>query len=179
MTTSQKRETVGKISSDLIQKPLETKDAIEQTDAMLKNYPKNIEVCTMRGKQLYPREDFFVVVIQKQERLMKNVIRSYFFPRRTCPTPNYDQIVYKYTHEKDQIDLIWVIPNREMSIDFIRNKELVPPQAMSLLKYILEFEDGTLTRQMKTLNKEEDLIQGVVVYKKTDNTERLREINGR
>ena len=179
MQQTQKRETVGKISSDLIQKPLETKDAIEQTNAMLENYPKDIEKCVFRGKNLYPGEDFFVVVIQKQERLMKNVIRSYFFPRRTCPTPNYDQIVYKYTLQNDQIDLIWVIPNREMSIDFVRNRELVPPQAMSLLKYILDFEDGSLTRRMKELNKEEDLITGVVVYKKTDTTENLKENHGR
>jgi len=55
---------------------------------------------------------FYVCVITKKERLMDNVLRNYFLARSTCPTPQYDQTVYKYHRDSGAIQFLWVLPSK-------------------------------------------------------------------
>ena len=165
MKQEEKRETVGKISSDLLAKEPVQATAYELGSEMSKTYADNLILCAERGKKDIDT-DFFIVVLTKKEKLMPNVLRHFFGYRYTCPTPNYDQAVYKYTLKNDQIEFIWVIPDRTICWDYVRNRELVPPDQYPLLRYVLEFEDGTLTRRAKELNNEADLTNGIVIFKK-------------
>jgi len=150
------RETVGKISTDLLQKAPETKDPIELEREMHKDYEKNVLECIERGKKDFPNSDFFVVVITKKERLMQNVLRHYYFCRVSCPTPDYDQTVYKFTFAPDIIEFIWTIPDRETCFMMKNNRLQVSPSEYGLLDFVLKFDDGTLRRLAKTLNGEEE-----------------------
>ena len=64
-----KRDTVGKISSELLQKEPETRDPIELQREIHKEYEKNIIDCIRRHENLYTG-DFYLEVITKKERLM-------------------------------------------------------------------------------------------------------------
>jgi hypothetical protein len=150
------RETIGKISSDLIVKPLETTSAIEQMQEQLTDYDKNIMECVDRCKNDFPG-DFYVVVITKRERLMQNVIRNYFYGRLSCPTPDWDQTVYKYSRMNDDLVFMWVIPSKQACEEITMNKHLIPPEEWRLLEYVLAFNDGTLLRLAKDLNGEKKL----------------------
>jgi len=149
-----RKETVGKLSRDLLLKndtPLHTPQ--EQTNEQLSEYEQNIFKCINDNKNKYS-EDFFIVVLTKKEKLMQNVIRNYFFARESCPTPDYDQIVYKYHKKEDKIEFIWVIPDRQTSIYMKKNSHAIDPSQWKLLSFVLKFADGSLFKLSKALNNE-------------------------
>ena len=150
-----KRKTVGAASLELITKTPDTKSPIEQMQENLTNYESNIWECVERCKKDFPG-DFYIVVITKNERLMPNVFRNYFYGRLSCPTPDYDQTVYKFKRKDNAPIFMWVIPSRDASIHLKENALYVAPQERELLKYVLAFEDGTLFKLAKELNGEKD-----------------------
>jgi len=150
------RETIGKISRDLILKDIKSTHSIkEQGDAQLSDYEKNVYKCIEDNKHVIAN-DFYVVVLTKKEKLMQNVIRNYFYVRLSCPTPNYDQIVYKYHKKDERIEFLWVIPDREISKHMKKEAASTPPDQWELLSYVLKFADGSLYKLAKDLNGEED-----------------------
>jgi len=149
------RETVGKVSSDLIVKPVEAENSYEQMTEQLSDWDKNIYECVNRCKIDYPG-DFYVVVITKKEKLMQNVIRNYFFGTNSCPTPTWDQTVFAYNRSDESIDFLWTIPDKITCMTFKWYPKLVPAEEYQLLKFVLEFEDGTLLEIAKKRNGEID-----------------------
>ena len=150
-----KRETIGKISGDLSQKSPESRNPIEIQREMQKEYINELKACVTENKRKI-QGDFFVIVITKNEKLMPNVFRNYFFGRKSCPTPDYDQSVFMYRREDDELHYIWTIPSRDASHHLKDNALVVAPEERELLRYIMEFSDGTLYKLSKKLNGEED-----------------------
>jgi len=151
-----KRDTVGKISSKLLNQKFDTRDPIELERELHKDYEQNIYECLERGKKDITTGDFFIVLETKKERLLENVVRNYFFYRKTCPTPNTDQTVYHYHRSEDHIEFLWVIPSKD-TCELFRNHVLeIAPNERVLLKYVLDYYDGTLLRLAKKLNGEKD-----------------------
>lgn len=153
-----KRDTVGKISNELIVKDPDSRDPIELEREMHKEYEQNIFDCIERCKKefMVPVGSwFYIVVITKREPLMPNVLRHYFFGRRSCPSPDYDQAVYAIDPHKDRIDFIWVIPSRDASYHLRDNALQVSQSERDLLNFVLQFADGTLFKISKKLNGEE------------------------
>lgn len=148
------RETVGKISSDLAQKEPESRDPIELERSMQKEYYKYLVDCIEVNKSRYT-DQFFIVVITKNERLMPNVFRNYFYARKSCPTPDYDQTVWRYDNKADELEYLWTIPSRESCKHLKLNAIYVPKEERQLLQFVLEFADGTLFKVAKYYNNEQ------------------------
>ena len=149
------KETVGKLSSDLLAKQVDdTHSAHEQMLEQLSEYEKNIEICVENSKKDYPVGDFYVVVINKKERLLANVLRNYFYGRYSCPTPDWDQIVYKFHRKDEQLEFLWVIPSKDTCEAMTLDPLGVPAEERELLDFVLSFNDGTLLRKSKQLNGE-------------------------
>ena len=147
------RDTVGKISTELLQKEPETRDPIELEREMHKDYVNHVYDAVDRGKKDFTG-DFFVVVITKKERLMENVIRNYFLARSSCPTPEWDQTVYRYKRADDIIEFLWVVPSKDTCQLFKNNALQISPEEKDLLRFVMDFTDGTLLKLSKKLNKE-------------------------
>lgn len=148
-----KRQTVGEITTNLSQKTPDSRDPIEVQRELQKDYMNNLIDAIDRGYKKYSG-DYFVHVETKKESLLHHTYRNYFIDRKTCPTPNYDQSVYKYNRELGQVEYLWTIPDRETS-HYLRYHALeVVPQERELLQFVLKFEDGTLLRLCKKLNGE-------------------------
>ncbi len=148
-----KRDPIGKIATDLSQKTPDSRDPVELQREMQKTYMKDLLEAVDRGYKKYSR-DFFIHVETKNESLLKNVFRHYFIDRQTCPTPNYDQSVYKYDKQKGEIQYLWTIPDRGTAHHLKDNALLVAPEERELLDFVLKFADGTLFRLCKKLNGE-------------------------
>lgn len=147
------KETIGKIAQDLQAKDIIPINPIEQMQEQLTDWDKNIHEAVERGKKDFV-SDFFVVVATKREKLLPNVFRNYFMNTLSCPTPNYDQTLYQYTYEGDEIKLLWTIPGREICY-FIKDNILsLPKEQNELIQFVLDFSDGTLMKKAKLLNKE-------------------------
>ncbi|MFI5332559.1 MAG: hypothetical protein ACHQVS_00490, partial [Candidatus Babeliales bacterium] len=129
--------------------------AHEQMEEQLTDFDKELFACWEQERKKYTG-DFYIVVITKKEKLLANVIRNYFFSRQSCPTPDWDQTVYKVSrYLDDAIDYLWCIPSREICQEFIHDPLSVPEEEKQLLSHVLDFNDGTLFRLAKQLNGEE------------------------
>ena len=159
----EKRETVGKISSDLLQSESPTLSPIELEREAQKEYYNELLTAIQRGKKLY-EGDFFIHVATKTEHLMKNVTRNYFIVRSTCPTPFYDQSVFKYNHKDEQLTYIWTVPTRDVCYHLQDNALLVAPEEQGLLQFVLDYFDGTLMKLAKKLNGETSDLDLIVQY---------------
>lgn len=150
------RETVGKSSTDLLKKvPNNNHSAHDQMKEMLTDYEKNIHEAIQAGVKQF-QGGFFIVVLLKQERLMKNVMRQYYFPRESCPTPQHDQVVYHYHRENGAIEFLWVVPSLNACVTMVNEMLLVHPDERQLLQFVLDFRDGTLLRKAQALNNEHE-----------------------
>ena len=92
--------------------------------------------------------------LTKKEKLLNNVLRNYFFPTQACPTPTWDQAIYHYHSADDRLEFLWVIPSKDTCELFQENALYIVPEEKELLRFVLDFEDGTLLRLAKKLNKE-------------------------
>lgn len=110
--------------------------------------------CVERGKKEYPG-DFYIVCIVKKERLLQNVIRTYYLHRYSCPTPGWDEAVYRYRKADDSIEFLWVVPDKDTCQAFLAAPEHVPVEHAQLYKYVVEYYDGTLLKRCKSYNKEQ------------------------
>jgi len=154
-----KRQTVGKLSTDLLASSHEyNHSASEQAAEQLKDFEKNMNICIDRSKKEFDG-DFYIVVTTKKERLMQNVIRNYFLGRKSCPTPEYDQAVYRYNRRVGDvpfIEFLWVVPAKDICSYMITDALKLPPEQRDLLGYVMDFTDGSLLRLAKKLNGEAD-----------------------
>lgn len=147
-------KTVGKLSQELIVKQQhDTHSAEEQMREQLSDYEKSVVECVDTNKKTYPG-DFFVSVLTKRERLLTNVMRNYFFARYTCPTPEWDQAVYRYDRDDDAIELLWVIPSWQACEALRRDLLNLTDKERLLANYVLALDDGTLLRLAKQMNGE-------------------------
>jgi len=149
------KDTVGKISLELSQKEAPTRDPIELQREMHKDYEKHIIECIESNKN-HLDGDFYVEVITKKERLMPNVLRNYFFATQACPTPTWDQAVYKYHRLDEQVRFLWVVPSKDTCELFTYNALEIDKSEHELLNFVLQFNDGSLLRLAKKLNGEEE-----------------------
>lgn len=149
------RETVGKLATDLLQKAPDTRDPIELQREMQKDYETQVVLAIERGKKMFST-DFYVVVETKKEQKLVNVVRNYFFPRQSCPTPNTDQTVYRYIKDRDLIEFLWVIPSKDTCEMLYHNALQVVDEEKKLLGYVMAYYNGVLLRIAKSLNAEQD-----------------------
>jgi hypothetical protein len=145
--------TVGAQALALMEKEPEVTTVIDQQRAMQEDYLYELVACVQEFRKQY-NQDFFISVLTKNEKLMPNVFRNYFIPRLSCPTPNYDQAVYKFNKEKEDIEFIWSIPCKEACEYLKVNSLSVPKEEHDLLYFVLAFADGTLDKICRQLNKE-------------------------
>jgi hypothetical protein len=146
--------TVGSVAVQLQEKASnDTHSIIDQTQQQISEYYDNLIKCYKENKSKY-QGDFYIVVLTKKERLLENVVRNYFFARTTCPTPDYDQAVYKFDHFKEEINFVWVIPDKETCLMMINNTALIAPEEQQLLQFVIDYSTGKLFQLAKKLNGE-------------------------
>lgn len=155
MESIKEKNTVGKQALELMEKEPEITTVIDQQRAMQEEYLDELADCVLEFRKKCAH-DFFVVVLTKSEKLMPNVFRNYFVPRLSCPTPNYDQAVFRYRYEDEEIEFIWAIPCREACFYLRENAAHIPPDERDLLQFVIAFADGTLYQLCKHLNEESE-----------------------
>jgi len=150
-----KRKTVGAHSLELSQKAPESTDPIELERAMQQDYIKNLgEAVDIALKNW--KHDFYIVVITKNEKLMPNVFRNYFTTRQSCPTPEYDQSVFRYKYESGSVEYIWTVPSKDSVYHLLKNSHEVVKAERELLLMAQKYVDGSLFVLAKKLNGEQE-----------------------
>lgn len=151
----EKKKTVGEISLELQQKTPDSFDPIEIASTVCdsEKYITGLTDCVKDGKTLF-EGDFFIVVITRTDKILKRVSRLQFRARKTCPSPQYDESVYKYGHEKESIEFLWTVPDKGACNLLRDNALVVVDEERDLLNFVLDFYDGTLLNKAKKFNGE-------------------------
>jgi hypothetical protein len=147
------KPTIGSIVQDLSLKTPESQDPIEIQRQLQKDYMKNLLEAVDRGYKRF-LGDFYIHVEKKAEPLLERTFRHYFIDKQDCPTPNYDQDIYRYSRIKGEIEYLWSVPDRETCFHLMANKHLVVPEEQWLLSFVIKYDNGELYKLCKELNGE-------------------------
>jgi len=150
-----KKKTVGELVSQNAQNN-KNNDSINVMDlqkSMQEDYMNELLAIVDKDHSLYPG-DFYVVVLTKAERILTNTFRNYFFSRSSCPTPFYDQTVWRYNKRVGRVEYLWTVPGKDECVYILQNKSELPPSHQQLLKFVIMFFKGVLLDMAKKFNKE-------------------------
>lgn len=132
--------------------PIELQRQIHKGNKDEDSFENQVLTAIRRGRDQLSG-DFYVVVLFKKERLLQNIVRQYFFPRKSCPTPEYDQVVYKYYRDSEKIEMLWVIPDKQSTIYLPTIRFYLPPEQSDLLRFIDDFNSGKLDELCEKHNR--------------------------
>jgi hypothetical protein len=148
------KETVGKQLFDkLMKEKPESVPVMVMSEAMNENHMPELLLCVDRSYACF-MGDFYIEVLKKREKALGTVFRTYFNPRSTCPTPMFDQDVYKYDKTKGSLDYLWSVPDKDTCYYLRDNIQYVVPEERMLLSYVISYFDGSLLKVCKKLNGE-------------------------
>lgn len=138
---------------------IELQQEIHKGSKSEKSYEEEVWETVDKGRkapELDPSKDFFIVVLFKKERLLQNVVRQYFFYRQSCPTPEYDQTVYKYHRKGDELEYIWTVANNVTTLYLKKmlDENAIPKDQETLAFMAEAFLTGNMDKYAKKLNKE-------------------------
>lgn len=163
----EKRKTYGQIVNEHRAKNITVDDAIPEY-----RKPWEIEVidkihgaiAEAKNQDLYRNHNFYICVCMKTER-MGNVPRTWTFARRSCPTPTFQQSVWKYHHKSGSLEFLWSIPDAVRYYHIINNPQfyIADKGYQELAKMVLLMESGELLDWVIKENGEKP--DGFVVFK--------------
>lgn len=148
------KETFGEQYLKGIKSDSGTAPAKDIRDGLLSEWDQNVLELVQKTRAVLPSRHFYVCVTTKRELLAKNTIRNYFESKYDCPTPQFEQVVYKVHQAGTNISILWVIPNKEACIYLTMNAINVAPQERELLGYVLRFNTGELDQMAQKENGE-------------------------
>lgn len=151
--------TVGSQLLNIASRQLDKMSAVEAWEVKQKDYLNNLIECAETNRKKFDGS-FYILTTIKNEAIFNKylpmpVFREYFIALKDCPTPNYDQNLFYCNSKLEQIEFVWSIPDRETAQMLHANKEIVDESERWLLKFVLDYADGTLYRLMKKLNGEQ------------------------
>lgn len=163
------KETYKNINPQEIQRAQE-KEYLDNLIWCVQHAQKKVDCSAIEGHEICKDRvalegDFFIVCLLKKEKLLENVLRNYFVATKACPTPTYDQTLFRYNANKEDVEFVWVVPDRETCLTFQENKNIIVPAEQGLLKFVLDFYSGLLFRKAKEFNGEKMVLGGILEEK--------------
>ena len=123
----------------------------ELSNEMNKDYMSTLIDTALEGKKKYTGT-FYVVVLTKRERLIAMSLRNYFIARKSCPTPNYEQAVYRFNAKDEALDFIWMVPSKDLWDSMYLHRLDLELQSDSLLPHVVDYVEGKLFDKTIKLN---------------------------
>lgn len=151
----QKKETLGQAATRLAKVKLESDCAYEHAGVMFASYGADLAECIKLNLPILKnmgKDQFFISMITIQDRLFNNYFKQKVEAHQACPTPTWDQIIYRYDITSDNLEFLWVIPDKTTCEDMYKFPHLVPVEEYELLGYVKGFYEGTLLRKANELN---------------------------
>lgn len=144
-TCTANTETVGKAALHLLAKGDQKQGVIDTQREMQKNYIDELIKCAQRGASMFGTEKpFYVCVQNRRERLLENVLRCQFYPRRTRPLPAFDLTLYHYDPKEEKLTFVWTIPD-ENAFKLMTEPGYIPHKGEEqLYGFVKAFYEGRL-----------------------------------
>lgn len=148
------KEPKGKQIAQLAQQAL-NEGGFEEgvTNEMAKGQHELLKEAVEKGKEGF-KGDFFISFEVKKERATFNLIHLYPFCLPKCPTPLPGQLVYRYIHNENRVELLWQLLPAPLCKYFEDNYFSLSDDQKILYKEYQKLKDGTLLKLAKQLNGE-------------------------
>lgn len=143
----------------------------ELADEMTKDIMSSVNTRIEADKHFHTG-DFYIQVLLIVNKVLK-VPHNKYESKSACPTPDYDQSVFKYHRSTGALEYLWTIPDRAACFFLIKNKHNLRPDKYDSLSYVLKFQDGTLDLLAKKLNGE--ILENNIIGKKEWKTKQFQE----
>ena len=161
------RKTYGEVLKEHWSKPhTDSDDVIEYRKAMEPEIVRNKHGTVAKALKLdsYRNKDFYVCLLMKTERI-GGVPHTFTFARHSCPTPTYQQSVWKYHHRSQDLEFLWSIPEQTLYWYIYRNAPqfLKDPETRGLAQFVCLMESGELLKWVIKENGEK--LDGIIKYK--------------
>lgn len=113
---------------------------------------------------IYKNKDFYVVCLQSEERMLMKTPLYKYFARLSCPTPIFQQSVWKYHHQSKDLEYLWTICDKLTYYDMINkpHKYKYDKEWGNQLKFVQMMHSGSLEAWVKKENREDVLKTGVL-----------------
>lgn len=150
------KKTAGQVILEHDKKRFDLEDSVtEYTRAIYPMIYKNMwnEIEAKKNQFPYTNKDFYVCYTFIRDRILRHP-KPIIWVRQSCPTPVYDQTVYKYHHNAGTLEFLWVIPNKMLYWHIVHNKQkyIENKETASLAKMVLLMESGELLTWVKKEN---------------------------
>jgi hypothetical protein len=145
------RPTLGAIANQAATMESPTTDVRELQQGMPSNTMDHIHEAVERGVGMFKAKKIYVGVIRIFDGPTKT-IRNRYFPTTICPTPTFNQAVFDYDRDTNDLRLLWTLPAMSTCNYLKRNALHLDKDNKQLLRYVLDFGDGTLDRLQDTCN---------------------------
>lgn len=149
--------------------PDDDDDVIEYRRKMEPDILKNIyeTVAKAKDQDIYKGKNFYICLLMKTERV-GGVPRTFVLARQSCPTPTFQQHVWKYHHESGSLEYLWSLPDKILYYHIINNsqKYLADKECEGLAKFCILDHKGELLKWVIKENGEKP--DGVIQYKEEE-----------
>lgn len=144
---------------DIQEAKLAREEAIFMSNAMSEQRMASLyNVANETRKNLYYTNiDFYIVLVPTHERTAEMKPEDFVFVRRSCPTPGYNQNVFKFHKDTGSLEFLWSIPRKAIYYDLYKNrmKYLSNPKLKPRTAFVVMMESGELEKWVAKENKED------------------------
>lgn len=118
----------------------------------LENYDRDLYKCFDTKKKDY--QGIFYIVSTFRKDPVSGKVNTLFWSRNSCPTPQFDQSVYQCHKDWSGPLFMWTLPSEEYALALRENAYACPPEQYQLLRFVLDYYNGTLLHVAKKLSNE-------------------------
>lgn len=129
--------------------------ARDLTKETLKDLYINAIKCIENGKKHFDG-DFYIELERIADRIVPDHERRFFFARVDCPIPFYDQAVYKYNKHKNEVSMLWNLPDIEYAEELRYKISDLKEGERELRENVIKFYNRDLAILAYNENKEVD-----------------------
>jgi len=133
----------------------ETVDVREKARSQYESFERAVLKSIEDGKKEFPNKDFYVDVIWRINKDGSEEPQQKMVAFQAAPTPHYNQTVYKYHRAAADLELLWTLPTQEDCIEMYHQRDYISVDEWPLLKYVLEYFDGSLFKKVDLLEIED------------------------
>lgn len=172
------KKTAGQKIWEHVNKMIPDEDHVrEYSREQAKEIIKNVALTCKEAAAfpIYQNKDFYVVCMQMEERMLMKKPKFMFFARHSCPTPIFQQSVWKYHHLSKDLEYLWTICDKLTFNAMLQNpqKYINNAEYGNQCKFVHLMANGELESWVKKENSEDKLKSGILTILNKDQTKTL------
>jgi hypothetical protein len=167
------RKTVGEVYNltHKAERPETTQDLLDTQKPAAVDYMQKLHKTVRSAVETYPGQPYvFVEAFTRKDKLMVRALVTEFFTRSSCPTPSFNQAVYRYDVKNGRLEFAWQLPSNKRCLHYLANPFSLDEGERLIIGYVHDLKSGALEQLAINLNNEE-YQAGLALVKDDENSE--------